>query len=140
MGRKGQATMNKKNGQITPPARNNTEFTPPPRNKKRYLTVEYKQRVLAEIEALPQGQIGAYLRQEGLYSTQIAEWRKQQAAGKLKASGPSPADKEAQKRLAELERENAELRNRLAQAELVIAVQKKLARTLESLSLADGEK
>jgi len=41
----------------------------PPLKKKRHLTAAYKLRVLEEIDALPYGQIGAYLRREGLYSS-----------------------------------------------------------------------
>lgn len=62
-----------------------TEVTPPASREKRHLTAAYKLRVLDEIEALPYGQIGAYLRREGLYSSQIATWRKQQEVGQLAA-------------------------------------------------------
>lgn len=124
------------NGQVS----SNPEYKPANQSRKRNLTAEYKARVLAEIEELPHGQIGAYLRQEGLYSTQIVHWRKQQEAGKLKGSRPTAEEGDLRRRVAELERENDQLRGKLAQAELVIAVQKKLARTLESISPNDGER
>jgi len=121
----------------------NPEVTPPAVRKKRHLTAQYKLRVLEEIDELPYGQIGAYLRQEGLYSSQIAQWRKQREAGKLAGLEPQkrgPQVDETAQRLAELERENEQLRSKLAQAEVIIAVQKKLARTLESIAHSSGEK
>ena len=121
----------------------NSEVTPPAHRKKRYLSVEYKLRVLAEIDELPYGQIGAYLRREGLYSSQIAQWRKQRESGKLASLEPQkrgPKADETAQRLAELERENEQLRSKLAQAEVIIAVQKKLARTLDSIAQSSGER
>jgi transposase len=120
-----------------------SEVTPPANKKKRHLTAAYKLRVLEEIEDLPYGQIGAYLRREGLYSSQIAQWRKQREAGKLAGLAPQkrgPKVDETAQRLAELERENEQLRSKLAQAEVIIAVQKKLARTLDSIAQNSGEK
>lgn len=120
-----------------------TEITPPASRKKRHLTATYKLRVLDEIDGLSYGQIGAYLRREGLYSSQIATWRKQREVGQLAAlerQKPGPQVDETAQRLAELERENEQLRSKLAQAEVIIAVQKKLARTLESIAQSSGEK
>jgi transposase len=121
----------------------NPEFTSTGNRKKRHLTAQYKLRVLSEIAELPYGQIGAYLRREGLYSSQIAKWRKLQDEGKLASLEPQkrgPKVDETKQRLAELERENEQLRSRLAQAEVIIAVQKKLARTLESIAHSSGER
>jgi len=121
----------------------NPEYRPPANRQKRHLTAQYKRRVLAEIDDLPYGQIGAYLRREGLYSSQIAKWRKQREAGDLaglEAQKRGPKGDETAQRLTELERENEQLRSKLAQAEVIIAVQKKLARTLESIAQSSGEK
>lgn len=98
---------------------------------------------LADIDALPYGQIGVYLRREGLYSSQIAQWRKQREAGKLAGLAGQkrgPKVDEGARRLVELERENEQLRSQLAQAEVIIAVQKKLARTLDSITQSSGER
>lgn len=121
----------------------NSEVSPAANGKKRHLTGQYKLRVLEEIDDLAYGQIGAYLRREGLYSSQIAKWRKQREAGELaglagQKRGPQAA--ESARRLAELARENEQLRSKLAQAEVIIAVQKKLARTLEGIAQNSGEK
>ena len=128
-----------KSGETTP----NPEYKPPTHRKKRHLSAQYKLRVLAEIDELPYGQMGAYLRQEGLYSSQIARWRKQREAGEWASLEPQkrgPKVDETWRRLAELERENEQLRSKLAQAEVIIAVQKKLARTLESIAHSSGER
>lgn len=120
-----------------------TEIKTPTNRKKRHLTAAYKLRVLAEIDELPYGQIGAYLRREGLYSSQIGKWRKQREEGELAGLAPQkpgPKVDEAAQRIAELERENERLRSQLAQAEVIISVQKKLARTLDSISQSSGEK
>lgn len=138
--------MTAKNGRKqTPPGVTTTgpEFTPPTMRKKRQLTAQYKARVLEEVDALPYGQTAAYLRREGLYSSQIAKWRKQREAGKLtglEPQKPGPKVDEHVRRLVELERGNEQLRSQLAQAEVIIAVQKKLARTLESIAQSSGEK
>ena len=118
------------------------EVKMPSRRKKRYLTAEYKRRVLAEIDELPYGKLGAYLRREGLYSSQITKWRRQREAGELaglQPRKPGPAVAETDQRLAELERENEQLRSKLAQAEVIIAIQKKLARALEGVAQSTGE-
>jgi len=83
------------------------------------------------------GAIGALLRREGLYSSHLTEWRRQRASGDLQGKGatvrgrkPTPAAQEAQE-VARLQRENERLRSQLAQAELIIGAQKKLAQALE---------
>ena len=53
----------------------------PPKATRRQFPAEYKARILAEYERLSDGDKGALLRREGLYSSLISEWRKQAAAG-----------------------------------------------------------
>jgi transposase-like protein len=109
------------------------EVRPAPR--RRTFTAEYKLRILAEADRSSEpGAIGALLRREGLYSSHLTEWRRQRAAGELKAGvtkvrGRKPAP-EAQE-VARLQRENERLRAQLVQAELIIGAQKKLAQALE---------
>jgi transposase len=105
--------------------------------KRRTFSAEYKLRILAEADGSGEpGAIGALLRREGLYSSHLTEWRRQRAAGELKASvvrvrGRKVAP-EAQE-VARLQRENERLRAQLEQAELIIGAQKKLAQALESV-------
>jgi len=48
----------------------------PERSRRRTFTAKYKLEVLAAYDAAPDGEKGAVLRREGLYSSHIAEWRK----------------------------------------------------------------
>ena len=109
----------------------------PPKATRRRFAPEYKARILAEYERLPDGEKGALLRREGLYSSLISEWRKQAATGALeglatKRGRPGPDAKERQiaKLAAEVERLQAEVSKR----DKVIEVQGKVSALLEELS------
>ncbi len=52
------------------------EVTVPPKATRRVLSPSYKAGILKEYDACPQGQKGELLRREGLFSSQIAEWRR----------------------------------------------------------------
>jgi transposase-like protein len=106
-----------------------------PKAKRRKFTASYKARIVAEADACKEdGQVGALLRREGLYSSHLCTWRVQARAGTLKAlgrkRGPKKKRTEAQRRADELERENARLRAKLKHAEDIIEIQKKLSRIL----------
>jgi transposase len=58
-------------GEQAPPA---GEPDPAPRPTRRAFTPEYKLAIVAEYENAPNGQKGAILRREGLYSSHIIEW------------------------------------------------------------------
>jgi transposase-like protein len=110
---------------------------------RRTFTAEYKLRILAEVDGSAEpGAIGALLRREGLYSSHLTKWRRQRSAGALQVGvapvrGRKPTP-EAQE-VARLQRENERLRAQLAQAELIIGAQKKLAQALENtLSAKSG--
>ncbi len=66
---------------------------------RRRFTAEYKLRVLREAEACTEpGAIGALLRREGLYSSNLTTWRAQRERGELlgltpKKRGPAPKAK-----------------------------------------------
>ena len=45
------------------------------RTRRRFSAAE-KQRLLAEADALPHGEQGAWLRRNGLYAAQLSQWRK----------------------------------------------------------------
>ncbi len=105
--------------------------------QRRRFTAEYKLRIVREYEASPMGQRGALLRREGLYSSHIDIWRKQQAAGALSALSPVKRGRKPTKRHDEvtienerLRRANARLEHQLAHAKNVIEVQKKISELL----------
>jgi transposase len=105
-----------------------------PRAKRRSFTAAYKLRILEEVAKCDQpGQIGALLRREGLYSSHLTTWRRQQRQGQLRGLTPKKRGRKADPQAAEiatLRKENERLRTRLEQAELIIDVQKKLSRAL----------
>ncbi len=123
------------------PARSASDPDPevPARARRRKFTAAYKLDILAQADACSKpGEIGALLRREGLYSSLLSKWREQRAAGALAALSPKKRGRKPRrvdpqaKRVAQLERENARLRQKLEKAETIISVQKKLSRLLES--------
>jgi transposase-like protein len=104
------------------------------RAKRRRFTAEYKLRILRKADACKgDGDVGALLRREGLYSSQLAAWRRQRdeiAKAGLKARKRGPKSKAVDPRVKQLERENVRLRRRLEEAETIIDFQKKLSKLL----------
>jgi transposase-like protein len=99
--------------------------------KRRYFTAEYKLRILQEAATCRHdGEVGALLRREGLYSSHLTTWRAQRRRGELQGLASKkrgrPADPHAAE-LARLRQENERLQTRLQQAETIIEVQKKLS-------------
>ena len=78
-------------------------------------------------------EIGALLRREGLYSSQLTDWRRERAAGELQGLSSQkrgrPRDEQATE-VASLRQENEQLKAQLAQAAPkgppIMAAQKKL--------------
>ena len=52
--------------------------------QRRHFSAAYKLRILQEAERCSQGEIGALLRREGLYSSHLTTWRRQREAGQLR--------------------------------------------------------
>ena len=113
----------------------------PAKPKRRQYSAEFKARIVEEAEACTEsGEIAALLRREGLYSSHLANWRRQYRSGAAqglvtrrgpKANDPVTREKE------DLERKVARLEHRLWQAEKIIEVQKKLSEIL-GIPMADG--
>lgn len=104
---------------------------------RRKFTAAFKLRILKEAEACTkQGQLGALLRREGLYYSNLTRWRRQVNQGLIpKKRGPLPQRPDPNvRRIAELERENAKLTHKLKQAALIIDVQKKVADLLKGIN------
>ena len=104
---------------------------------RRRFTAAYKLRVLDRADQCTEpGQFGALLRREGLYSSHLTYWRKQREQGILHGLTPAKRGRKAKsrnplaKRLAELERENQRLQNKLKQARIIIEAQKKISEIL----------
>jgi transposase len=107
------------------------------RPRRRTFTAKDKLRILADIDrATGTGATGAILRREGLYSSTLSDWRRQRDAGALGALSPGkggPKTAAANPLTTEvilLQRTNARLTQRLARAEAIIDIQKKVAALL----------
>ena len=104
------------------------------RAKRRRFTAEYKLRILRQADAYRgDGDLGALLRREGLYSSHLTTWRRQRdeitvAGLKARKRGPKPVVVDP--RVKPLKREVTRLKRRLEEAEMVIAFQKKLSELL----------
>ena len=98
--------------------------------RRRRFSGSEKRRLLAEADRCKaNGQLGAFLRRERLYSSMLASWRKQvgkaeQVALAPKKRGPKP--KLEARQIQQLNRDNAKLRRKLERAEIIIEAQKKL--------------
>ena len=96
---------------------------------RRRFTAEYKLRILQEADRCAPGELGALLRREGLYSSNLSKWRWQRQAGQLAGLRPKKRGRKVDARaqeLARLERERSRLQAQLERAELIIEAQKKL--------------
>ena len=101
--------------------------------KRRQFSAKYKRRILRAAAACKaSGEVGALLRQEGLYSSHLTHWRREieahdEAALRAKRRGPKSNAAKAEARKVEvLERDVARLRRKLERAEQIIEAQKKL--------------
>ena len=122
-----------------PSARNGYAAFPDPevplKPERRRFTKAYKLDILSQVDACSGvGQIGALLRREGLYSSYLGSWRLQCSQGLLDISATkkriAKTTKHQAARVSQLEHENARLKNRLRQAELIMDIQKKASEIL----------
>ena len=102
--------------------------------QRRTFTAQYKAEILRRADACTEdGAVGELLRKEGLYSSILSTWRKQRDSGAIAGLEPKKRGRKAKRRdsLAveneRLRREVTQLEHRLSQAEIIIAVQKKLS-------------
>ena len=120
------------------------QATPIEKPRRRRFFVAEKLRIVQAADACKSGTLGAFLRREGIYSAQLYAWRKQRDRGELdlalagKRAQVKTQAQAAQKRVAELERENRKLQRKLARAELINDIQKKIAGLL-GIDLASPE-
>ena len=109
----------------------------PERARRRTFTAKYKLQILADYDAAEDGEKGALLRREGLYSSHITVWRRARDAGALAglaAPRGRPRNDSAAARIARLQAEKKQLELELAKARFVVDVQAKLHALLETIS------
>ena len=118
----------------------------PDKAVRRRFTAEYKLRILTLADACTEaGSLGALLRREGLYASNLNTWRHQRERGILSGLTPKKRGRKEAVRdplFAEnekLRKENERLTNRLRQAEIIIDVQKKVSQILGIPLATPGE-
>ena len=114
---------------------------PAPRPSRRTFSSEYKLAMVAEYEKAPNGEKGAILRREGLYSSHIIEWTRAREAGRLAGEPTESAmlTKRAKKsadqvELEKLRRQNKKLMSDLARTRIALDIMGKAHALLEELS------
>ena len=111
---------------------------PAPKPVRRSFTTEYRHRVVAEYEAAPHGEKSAVLRREGLYQSQVREWRAERDATAAGLVPPRNSHRAAPRSSgSETERlraENARLTKELAKSQAVVEIMGKLQGLLETIS------
>jgi transposase-like protein len=109
----------------------------PERARRRRFTARYKAEILAAYDAAADGEKGALLRREGLYSSHLVAWRRVRDAG-AQAGLAAPRGRRRrdpqQEKITRLEAEKRRLEQELAKARFVVDVQAKLHGLLEKLS------
>ncbi|WP_353650867.1 transposase [Nakamurella sp. A5-74] len=103
---------------------------------RRSFTAEFRARVVAEYESAPHGEKAAVLRREGLYQSQVREWRAERDAG---AAGliPKRSSHRSPQKSSEADRlrsENVRLTRELAKSQAVVEIMGKLQGLLETIS------
>jgi transposase-like protein len=102
---------------------------------------EYKLAIVTEYENAPNGEKGAILRREGLYSSHVIEWTRARDAGILTGEPADPAappkhpkKSTEQIELEKLRRRNAKLEADLTKTRLALGIMGKAHALLEELS------
>lgn len=97
----------------------------------RQWSAEEKVSLVLEAAAVPEAELGAFLRSKGLHAAQLAEWRKQVTEGAVAAlrGGGTKASRKAAaeeaRRVKELERELRRKEKALAEAAALLVLKKK---------------
>lgn len=113
----------------------------PARATRRRFSARYKLKILGQTDRCPSGELGALLRGEGLYWSNLQTWRRQRQEGTLQGLAPRKRGRKAKPvnplapEVKRLERENRRLKRKLGQAEIMLDIQKK-ASEMMGISLA----
>ena len=128
-------------GKRSGPSASEGAADPAPRPSRRVFSPEYKLAIVVEYENAPNGEKGAILRREGLYSSHIIEWTRARDAGVLAgATGESAGSAKRPKKSAEqvelekLRRQNEKLKGDLSKTRMALDIMGKAHALLEGLS------
>ena len=110
---------------MSPPDDDKTN--PPPTKRPQDWTAEEKWALVIEAAAVPQAELGAFLRRKGLHEAQLVEWRKAAMAGLQR---PSRRERKAanfeKAKIQKLERELQRKDKALAEAAALLVLKKKV--------------
>ncbi len=115
------------------PASSGADVEVPAKPKRRRFSIAEKARIVREADACEAGTVGAFLRREGIFSSQLYAWRRERDHGDLDAQTVmNRASKRAEangleRRNHELEVENRKLNRKIARFELIEDIRKKAA-------------
>lgn len=115
--------------------RPNPEVTDRP--KRRNYTESYKREVIEKVSALRSsgnGQIGDYLRKEGIYYSMVRKWEKkfsQPSQNKNKPVRKEKSRSELEEEIKRLKKELKRSEKKLAKSELLIEIQKKISKMIQ---------
>jgi transposase-like protein len=111
----------------------------PEKATRRRFHAAYRLRIVEEADKCTKpGEVGQLLRREGLYSSQLTNWRRQRDEGTLTQSGSKKRGRKPKEKnssaleVIRLRRDRDRLAERLRQAELIIEVQKKVFGLLDT--------
>lgn len=96
---------------------------PPKRPQDR--SAEEKLKIVTEAEMIPEEQLGAFLRRNGIHEAQLREWRSMMLSGLQKPSR-STKNTEETKKIQQLEKELQRKEKALAEAAAIIILKKKV--------------
>ena len=137
--------MNSLNGVVIPGTMR-SELEVMAKATRRRFSAEYKLSILRAAETCTQpGELGALLRREGLYSSNLRTWRAQRRRGELagltpKKRGPAAkATNPLTAKVATLEREVTRQKARAERAEALVELQKKVSEILGIELQRNGE-
>ena len=108
------------------------------RAQRRRFSDKYKESILRETEAAP-GRVASILRREGLYTSHLQKWREDSRKGSLEARQRGPKPNPAAEEILRLKRQLQRTERKLAQANALIDLQKKVAEILKTSMDASEE-
>jgi transposase len=119
--------LNAKTVKISPSQSSAHEVQAPRTNARRKFTMAERLRIVRAADACAHGELGALLRREGIYHTQLSEWRAKIKMGvTIGNPGPVPKLDAKDKEIAALKNKVSKLTNELSIVNGLVELQKKV--------------
>lgn len=106
----------------------------PSRRPRRRYTDTYKKEVVAKVTELRQlgtGQLGSYLRSEGIYYSMVLKWEKKFKQKDVSSTRDKSSREALEEKVKVLEKELQSARKKLAKTELIVEIQKKISQMIQ---------